>query len=77
MVSLTGLFFIYCTVFGGILEKYVEKIKLKPVSKIFVLQKFLGMFMNNMSIEVSVVFFKHILPDISFCNEKVCKTSDK
>ena len=63
--SLNVLYFLYYTVLGGILEKYDRKNKrmslwwsLRPVSKMLVFKKFLGLFVSNISVEVPVVLFK-------------------
>ena len=81
--SINVLYFLYCIVFSGILENYDQKKEsmslwwsLRPVSKMSVFKKRLGLFVSNMSINVSVIFLKHAFPVIMFFKEKVSQRSD-
>ena len=82
--SLSVLYFLYYLVFGGILEKYDRKNErislrwsLRPVLKIPDFKKLLGQFVSNISIDVPVVFLKHVFPFIKFFKEKMSQRSDK
>ena len=82
--SLNVLYFLYCLLFGGILEKYDRKNErislwwsLRPVLKMPDFKKLLGLFVSNISIDVPVVFLKHVFPFIMFFKEKVSQRSDK
>ena len=50
---------------------------LRPASKMPVFKKLLGLFVSNISINVSVVFWKDVFPVIMFFKEKVSQRSDK